>query len=166
MPRAREEAKELRRGVKEVGDLRQEEEEHGFGEVTEYASHSEGHTAEVAEGVPDEHCRWIPEELEELEELEEEEQQCQNSPIMFEQRGRHKDVGKQKIDGQKMALPELACKRGLRSKKGADCRMLKKCLKNEKTGTVCEETNPSPRAVRLKSSSWSASVNFREAQVK
>ena len=51
---------ELRHRVHEVGDLRQEEEQHRLAEVAQDADDCERHAGEVAIGVADKRLRWIP----------------------------------------------------------------------------------------------------------
>ena len=52
--RAGHQVEQLWHRVHEVGDLRQEEEQHRLAEVAQDADHRERHTREVAEGVADE----------------------------------------------------------------------------------------------------------------
>ena len=58
--RTGDQAEELRGGVDEVEDLRDEEEEERFGEVAEDADDGEDHAGEVAVGVSDEDARGVP----------------------------------------------------------------------------------------------------------
>lgn len=60
MSGTRNEAEELRDGIQEVEDLRDEEEEDGLAEVAEDAYDGKGHAGEVAEGVPHKYTRWEP----------------------------------------------------------------------------------------------------------
>ncbi|TSY98088.1 hypothetical protein Baya_14174 [Bagarius yarrelli] len=46
--------------VDKVYDLRDEEKQHGFAEMTEDSDHSEGHASEVTEGVAYKHGRRVP----------------------------------------------------------------------------------------------------------
>ena len=50
---------ELRRGVDEVGDLRDEQEEQGLAEVGVYGYDCEYHAGYVAVGVADEDAGWV-----------------------------------------------------------------------------------------------------------
>lgn len=54
--------KELRQGVDEVYDLRDEEKQHGFAEMAEDPNHSECHPCKVTERVPYKHGRRVPNE--------------------------------------------------------------------------------------------------------
>jgi len=60
MPWTGYEAKELRHGEEEVEDLRDEEEQHRFAEVSENRDDCERHSGEIAEGVADKHTRRVP----------------------------------------------------------------------------------------------------------
>jgi len=50
---------QLRRGVQEIQDLRQEEEQQRLAEVAQDSNHGESHAGKVAVGVPNKHLRWI-----------------------------------------------------------------------------------------------------------
>ena len=51
---------QLRQGVEEVDNLGDEEEQHGFAEVSQDADHRKGHPCKVAEGVAHEHRGRVP----------------------------------------------------------------------------------------------------------
>ncbi len=56
MTRAWDKVEELRARIEEVKNLRDEEEKHGFAEVTEYSHYRKGHSCEIAVGVSYKHA--------------------------------------------------------------------------------------------------------------
>jgi hypothetical protein len=51
---------QLWNGEDKVEDLRDEEHEHGFTEVSQNTEYCERHSSEVTERISDEHLGWIP----------------------------------------------------------------------------------------------------------
>lgn len=61
MPWARNDPEELWYGIEKVENLRNKEQKHGLAEMAQDSHHGERHPRKVAERIPDEYLRGVPE---------------------------------------------------------------------------------------------------------